>query len=52
MIAGIIFAFYLLISKIEELQDRIKTLEYKKENAAALETLREKTPDTKEGDNE
>jgi len=52
VIAGIIFAFYLLISKIEELQDRIKTLEYKKENAAALETLREKTSDTKGGDNE
>jgi len=52
VIAGIIFAFYLLISKIEELQDRIKTLEYKKENAAALESLREKVPETKEGDNE
>ena len=30
VIAGIIFAFYLLIEKIEELQQRIKTLEYKK----------------------
>lgn len=36
IIAGIIFAFYLLIEKIEELQQRIKTLEYKKENEAAL----------------
>ena len=36
VIAGIIFAFYLLIEKIEELQQRIKTLEYKKENADAL----------------
>ena len=34
--AGIIFAFYLLVERIEELQQRIKTLEYKKENAAAL----------------
>lgn len=37
VIAGIIFAFYLLIEKIEELQQRIKTLEYKKENSVALE---------------
>ena len=36
VIAGIIFAFYLLIEKIEELQQRIKTLEYKKDNEAAL----------------
>ena len=36
VIAGIIFAFYLLIDKIDELQQRIKTLEYKKENEAAL----------------
>lgn len=36
VIAGIIFAFYLLISKIEELQQRIKILEYKKENDGAL----------------
>lgn len=36
VIAGIIFAFYLLIEKIEELQQRIKTLEYKKENSVAL----------------
>ena len=40
VIAGIIFAFYLLIQKIEELQQRIKTLEYKKENSAALEERR------------
>ncbi len=51
VIAGIIFAFYLLISKIEELQQRIKTLEYKKENAAALETLREKSAEPKEEEN-
>ena len=37
VIGGIIFAFYLLIEKIEELQQRIKTLEYKKENSVALE---------------
>ena len=41
VIAGIIFAFYLLVSKIEELQERIKTLEYKKENEAALKDRRE-----------
>jgi len=41
VIAGIIFAFYLLIDKIEELQQRIKTLEYKKENEAALIVRRE-----------
>ena len=40
VIAGIIFAFYLLIQKIEELQERIKTLEYKKENIVALEERR------------
>lgn len=43
IIAGIIFAFYLLISKIEELQQRIKTLEYKKENEAALIKRKEST---------
>ncbi len=48
VIAGIIFAFYLLISKIEELQQRIKTLEYKKENSVALDALREKAAETKE----
>lgn len=37
VIAGIIFAFYLLVERIEELQQRIKTLEYKKENSVALE---------------
>ena len=42
VIAGIIFAFYLLIEKIEELQQRIKTLEYKKDNSTALESRREK----------
>lgn len=42
VIAGIIFAFYLLIEKIEELQQRIKTLEYKKDNSAALENRRDK----------
>ena len=42
VIAGIIFAFYLLIEKIEELQQRIKTLEYKKDNSIALESRREK----------
>ena len=36
IIAGIIFAFYLLIERIEELQQRVKTLEYKKENEAEL----------------
>ena len=41
VIAGIIFAFYLLIEKIEELQQRIKTLEYKKENGAALEVRKQ-----------
>lgn len=41
VIAGIIFAFYLLIEKIEELQQRIKTLEYKKENEPALIKRRE-----------
>ncbi len=46
VIAGIIFAFYLLISKIEELQQRIKTLEYKRENAPALDAFREKAPET------
>ena len=43
VIACIIFAFYLLVSKIEELQDRIKTLEYKKENEVALEARRKDT---------
>ena len=42
VIAGIIFAFYLLIEKIEELQQRIKTLEYKKDNAKALEEREKK----------
>jgi len=42
VIAGVIFAFYLLIQKIEELQQRIKTLEYKKENEKALTERREK----------
>lgn len=51
VIAGIIFAFYLLIEKIEELQQRIKTLEYKKENSAALDSLREKNQETKEEEN-
>lgn len=51
VIAGIIFAFYLLIEKIEELQQRIKTLEYKKENSAALDSLREKNHETKEEEN-
>ena len=36
IIAGIIFAFYLLIERIEELQQRVKTLEYKKANEAEL----------------
>ena len=44
VIAGIIFAFYLLIEKIEELQQRIKTLEYKKENEAALTARNNKEP--------
>ena len=48
VIAGIIFAFYLMIEKIEELQQRIKTLEYKKENSAALEVLRDKSTEVKE----
>ena len=43
VIAGIIFAFYLLIEKIEELQQRVKTLEYKKENEAALIKRHEST---------
>ena len=47
VIAGIIFAFYLLVERIEELQQRIKTLEYKKDNAASLETLREKASEVK-----
>lgn len=51
VIAGIIFAFYLLIEKIEELQQRIKTLEYKKENSAALDSLREKNHETKAEEN-
>lgn len=51
VIAGIIFAFYLLIEKIEELQQRIKTLEYKKENSAALDSLREKNHETKGEEN-
>lgn len=42
VIAGIIFAFYLLIEKIEELQQRIKTLEYKNDNSTALESRRER----------
>ena len=46
VIAGIIFAFYLLIEKIEELQQRIKTLEYKKENEPALMQLRDKKQKT------
>ena len=48
VIAGIIFAFYLLVEKIEELQQRIKTLEYKKNNAASLEALRGKASEAKE----
>ena len=51
VIAGIIFAFYLLIEKIEELQQRIKTLEYKKENSAALDSFREKNHENKEEEN-
>lgn len=51
IIAGIIFAFYLLISKIEELQQRIKTLEYKKENLVSLEALREKNQERKAEEN-
>ena len=51
VIAGIIFAFYLLIEKIEELQQRIKTLEYKKENSAALDSLREKNHENKAEEN-
>ena len=47
VIAGIIFAFYLLIDKIEELQQRIKTLEYKKDNEAALVQRREKALEKK-----
>ena len=47
VIAGIIFAFYLLVERIEELQQRIKTLEYKKDNAASLESLREKASEVK-----
>ena len=47
VIAGIIFAFYLLVERIEELQQRIKTLEYKKDNAASLEALREKASEAK-----
>lgn len=47
VIAGIIFAFYLLIEKIQELQERIKMLEYKKENASALELRRQAAAETK-----
>ena len=42
IIAGIIFAFYLLIEKIEELQQRVKTLEYKRENEHALKLRADK----------
>lgn len=48
VIAGIIFAFYLLIEKIEELQQRIKSLEYKKDNEAALEARKQKVSESKE----
>ena len=48
VIAGIIFAFYLLIEKIEELQQRIKSLEYKKDNEAALEARKQKASESKE----
>ena len=51
VIAGIIFAFYLLVERIEELQQRIKTLEYKKNNAASLVALREKCSEEKEEPN-
>ena len=47
VIAGIIFAFYLLVERIEELQQRIKTLEYKKENAAALNERKQAVEVTK-----
>lgn len=51
VIAGIIFAFYLLIEKIEELQQRIKTLEYKKENSVALEKRKNSAVEADKGEN-
>lgn len=50
VIAGIIFAFYLLIEKIEELQQRIKTLEYKKENSVALEKRKNSAVEADKGE--